>query len=338
MNNQTANPFGGNAITLPQQANSLIESESQRSVAEVQSAMVIAKKFPRDPVKSMDRILNACQRPSLASTSIYQYSRGGASISGPSIRLAEAMAQQWGNVQYGIRELSQNNGESTVEAFAWDVETNTKQVKVFQVPHVRYTRNGTKKLTDPRDIYETVANNGARRLRACILGIIPSDVVEAAVNQCYQTMQANVDCSPGRVKKLVERFEEYGITREAIEKRIQCRIDAIKPAQMISLISIGESLRDGMGSPSDFFDIKQETKTAAGITDAVTKALEAGPVETKPSEFENLMNNVKACKTLEDIERMKGVIADKASDFAQPDLHLLSDTLDMVAEEIGAEG
>ncbi|MDT1904179.1 hypothetical protein FPK34_26285, partial [Acinetobacter baumannii] len=78
--------------------------------------------------------------------------------------------------------LSSENGESTVEAFAWDVETNTRQTKVFQVPHIRYTRNGSKKLTDPRDIYELVANNGARRLRACILGVIPGDVIDDAVN------------------------------------------------------------------------------------------------------------------------------------------------------------
>ena len=70
--------------------------------------------------------------------------RGGQSVEGPSIRLAETLAQEWGNIQYGIRELSQSNGESTVEAFAWDIQTNTRQVKVFQVPHVRYSKKGNK--------------------------------------------------------------------------------------------------------------------------------------------------------------------------------------------------
>ena len=126
MSNQVASPFSGNQITRPQQANAMIESESQRSIAEVQAAMAIAKRFPRDEVAAMDRIINSCQRATLAKTAMYQYPRGGQQVSGPSIRLAEAMAQHWGNIQYGIRELSQNNGESTVEAFAWDIETNTK--------------------------------------------------------------------------------------------------------------------------------------------------------------------------------------------------------------------
>lgn len=55
-------------------------------------------------------------------------------------------------------------------------------------------------------------------------------------------------------------------------------------------------------------------------------------------EYANLMNNIKSCQSLDDVERMRGVIEDKSGDFAQPDLHLLSDTLDMIAEEIGAEG
>jgi hypothetical protein len=77
----------------------------------------------------MDRILNACTRPTLAEAGALHLRRGGTEITGPSIRLAEALAQNWGNIQFGIRELEQRNGESTVEAFAWDIETNTRQTK-----------------------------------------------------------------------------------------------------------------------------------------------------------------------------------------------------------------
>ena len=66
--------------------------------------------------------MNACQRSGLAQSAVYSYARGGTSVTGPSIRLAEMLAQNWGNIQYGIRELSSENGESTVEAFAWDVK------------------------------------------------------------------------------------------------------------------------------------------------------------------------------------------------------------------------
>lgn len=248
---QNQNPF---AVSAPQtQAMSTVQSDSQRAIAEVQAALVIAKQFPRDPIVAYDRIMNACQRSGLAQSAVYSYARGGTSVTGPSIRLAEMLAQNWGNIQYGIRELSSENGESTVEAFAWDVETNTRQTKVFQVPHIRYTRNGSKKLTDPRDIYELVANNGARRLRACILGVIPGDVIDDAVNQCERTIHANADTSPQAVQKLVEAFEQFGVTKKDIEDYIQRRLEAITAANIVSLRKIFTSLRDGMSTAKDWF-------------------------------------------------------------------------------------
>ena len=255
------NPF---AVSAPQtQAMSTAQSDSQRAIAEVQAALVIAKQFPRNLIEAYDRVMNACQRPGLAQSAVYSYARGGTSVTGPSIRLAEMLAQNWGNIQYGIRELSSENGESTVEAFAWDVETNTRQTKVFQVPHIRYTRQGTKKLTDPRDIYELVANNGARRLRACILGVIPGDVVDAAVDQCEKTIHASADTSPEGVQKLIKAFEQFGVSKDDIEGFIQRRVDAITPANVVSLRKIFTSLRDGMSSAKDWFKGAKTVEVAA---------------------------------------------------------------------------
>lgn len=256
-------PFGS-ALTTRQSQAATGDVEQSRAIAEAQGAMVIAKRFPRDSVAAMDRIMNACQRQTLAEGALYTYARGGSDITGPSIRLAEALAQNWGNLQFGIRELEQRSGESTVEAFAWDVETNTRQVKVFQVKHERHTKKGINKLSDPRDIYELVANQGARRLRACILGVIPGDVTEAAVKQCETTMKTKAEVTPERIKGMVEKFAEFGVTNEQIEKRIQRRMDAMTPAQMVALSKIYTSMKDGMSTAKDWFDgVKEEAPKIA---------------------------------------------------------------------------
>jgi hypothetical protein len=154
---------------------------TSREIASVQGAVFMAKKFPRNEDLAIKRILKSCERVGLASQAIYQYAKGGSKIEGPSIRLAETLAQSWGNMDSGIRELEQNNGSSLVESYAWDLETNTRNSKIFTVSHVRHTRERDYTVTDPREIYELVANNGARRLRACILGVIPGDIVDLAV-------------------------------------------------------------------------------------------------------------------------------------------------------------
>ena len=228
-----------------------------RQAQEVQAAMVIAKRFPRDEVESYNRIMRSCQRTSLAESSMYEYPRGGQKVTGPSIRLAEAMAQNWGNLDYGIMELEQKNGESQVMAYAWDLETNTRQCKIFTVPHIRSTKKGNIPLTDPRDIYEMVANQGARRVRACILGVIPGDVVEAAVDQCKKTIvSGNKEPLIDRVRKMTKAFEdEFSVTLPKIEKYLGCKSDAFSENDFVRLKSVFRSLRDGMSKREDYFDI-----------------------------------------------------------------------------------
>lgn len=249
-------------------ASAVARSDEARAMREIEAAMAIAKRFPRDPLAAMDRILQACTRPTLAEQALYAYPRGNELVTGPSIRLAEAIAQCWGNIQFGIRELSQANGVSTVEAFAWDVETNVRQVKVFQVPHVRHTKKGSYRLEDPRDIYEMVANQGARRLRACILGVIPGDVVDAAVRQCEVTMRNNAGAPKEQIEKLVKAFAEFGVTPEQIARRLGHHLDSVIAAEVIQLRKIYQAIKDGMAKPADFFDMQQSAAGADEQTES----------------------------------------------------------------------
>lgn len=254
MNEMVAN--GG--FSSPTVRNTQTEMMVSRQAQEVQAAMVIAKKFPRDEVESYNRILRACQRKRLAENAMYEYPKGGTKVTGPSIRLAEAMAQNWGNIDFGIIELEQKNGESQVMAYAWDLETNTRQSKVFSVPHVRGTKKGNVPLTDPRDIYEMVANQGARRLRACILGVIPGDVVDAAVDQCNKTL-LNGETKPiiDLVREMATIFKtEFGVPLDAIEKYIGCKSEAFSMNDLVRLKKVYRSLKDGMAKREDFFELK----------------------------------------------------------------------------------
>jgi len=200
-----------------------------RQVTEVQGMVCMAKQYPRDQYDAFNRIMKCCERTALAENAIYQYPRGGTKVTGPSIRLAEALAQNWGNIDFGIMELEQKNGESSVMAYAWDLETNTRQTKLFQVPHIRYSRaKGNEKLTDPRDIYEIVANNGARRLRACILGVIPGDVIDAAVDKCQETLKNGYkEPLEDRIKNMIAKFDkEFSVKKEMLEKMMGYNIAA----------------------------------------------------------------------------------------------------------------
>jgi hypothetical protein len=134
---------------------------------------------------------------------------------------------------------------------------------VFQVPHIRYSKKGgNTKLTDPRDIYETVSNNGARRVRACLLGVIPGDVIDAAIKQCEVTLHAKADVTPERIKGLVDKFAAMKVTKAQIEKRIQRRVESITAGQIVSLGKIYNSMKDGMSTAADWFETEGQAQTA----------------------------------------------------------------------------
>lgn len=289
------NPFAPQGGAMQPSGNALALSDQGRAIAEVQAAMIIARQSPRNQIAVMDKIINACTRPSLADAAVYQYSRGGSDISGPSIRLAEAIAQQWGNIQFGFNELSRGLDHdgvtySEIGAYAWDLESNTRRPLQFRVRHWRDTKKGGYALKDERDIYEMIANQAQRRVRACILAVIPGDVTEAAVKQCEITLKATADTSTDGIKKLLDAFDVFGVTKDQIEKRIQRKIVSIQPAQVVNLKKVYASLRDGMSSPDEWFemvetkttdDLKGNRKTPDSDVEDVKETKETKPQETK---------------------------------------------------------
>lgn len=226
-----------------------------RQAQEVHAAIVVAKRFPRDENESYKRIMRACARVGLAEKAEYTFPRGDQKVMGPSIRLAEAIAQNWGNIDYGVIEIDNSGGKSEMLAYAWDLETNTRVTKMFSVKHQRDTRSGSKALTDGRDIYEATANFGARRVRACILGVIPGDVVEGAVKECRKTIKGeNKTPIEDRIKVMLNTFEkEFRVTTADVEKYLGYSAKSFSEADLIKMRGVYQSISDGMSTPESYF-------------------------------------------------------------------------------------
>ncbi|EAF6702643.1 hypothetical protein AUQ64_13400 [Listeria monocytogenes] len=272
-----------------QQGNGVMaHATASREMEEVKGQIFMAQNFPRNQYQAEIRILEACKRLRLAETAIYQYPRGGQKVIGPSIRLAEVLAQNWGNISFGVKELERNDHESTAMAYAWDAETNTRTEKIFTVPHKRTTKKGTQMVTDERDIYELVANMGSRRLRACLLSVIPGDIVEAAMQQCNETLR-----NGGGEKPLKDRVgamltylkEQFGVTQSQVEKRFGYKTDSFTEYDLVQTKNIINSIKDGMSKIEDWFDKDLPTKTDSSKSE-LAKELEPEKEEVKTDDKE----------------------------------------------------
>ena len=241
--------------------------EASRAIAEAQGKLVIAKRFPRDEVQAYNRVAQACQRKGIAEKAFYSYNRGGGTVSGPTIRFAEELARCWGNIDYGIKELSQDEGKSEMQAYAWDLETNAQSVQNFTNPHIREKNGKAVKLTSQRDIYEINANMGARRLRSRILAILPTDLVDMAINECKKTLAGNND-EPliDRVKKMVVAFDKIGVKQDQLEKRLGRKIDTMTVDDFTDYIGIYNAIKQGESKIAEWFEAE---KVASDLTDAL---------------------------------------------------------------------
>jgi len=259
-----------------------IEASKSREMAEVQSQIFLAKQFPRNEYQAEMKIAEACKRLSLAETALYQFPKGNQKVIGPSIRLAEMVARYWGNISYGIKEVEQKKGESTMLAYAWDMETNTRVEKTFHVKHELYTKNGIKQLNDPRDIYEHTANLGTRRLRACILGVVPGDVVENATEICKQTMQNGYkEPLKDRLVKATSWLKDnYGITQEMVEETFGYKFESFNEQDFQKLRTISQSLKDDMAKREDFFKLTSTKEPKTSLEKQFKEGATDGAAET----------------------------------------------------------
>ncbi len=262
--------FGGQNMPMYGDINQgTVAIEASRAVAEAQGKLIIAKRFPRDEIQSYARVMQACQRKGVAEKAFYTYRRGGSSVSGPTIRFAEELARCWGNIDYGIKELSQNDGSSEMQAYAWDLETNAMSLQNFTNPHIREVNGSAKKLTSQRDIYEINANMGARRLRARILAILPTDLVDAAIAECKKTLAGDNEVPLiDRIKKMVSQFERFGVSQEQIERRLKRKINTMTSEDFAEYIGIYNAIKNDESKPSDWFDVAPEATELTKTIDA----------------------------------------------------------------------
>lgn len=287
---------------LERQQTSAAMVDENKELAAIKGKMFLAKQFPRDPKQAISNILAACQQVKLASMATYSYPKGDQEVKAPSIRLAEVVAQNWGNFLCGVKEIERYSDKALVSAYAWDLESNFQDERIFEVPFKRTTKKGTYALTDERDIYETIANMGARRKRAAIMTVIPQFIFDMAMQQCDETLEQEMKKDGESIEDkraaMLNAFREYGdwITEETIAGLFGKNFDAIGPKDMVRLQHLFCSIRDGF-------------VTAEKVFGKTTPEQEAQPSAEEQDAFAAVVQKVKGRKNNADTENAGTVAA-----------------------------
>lgn len=226
--------------------------------SEIQGAMVLAQKFPRNEKAVHQACIEACMRPTLAAKAHYEFPRGGAKVKGPTVVLARALAQKYRNLRWGLDILRDDEEQMSIRGWAWDIETNTKVSNDDSFKKLIYRKKGGWVKPDERDLRELTFRRGAILIRNCLLQIMPGDLIEDCSNQCYTTIRDNIKDPKAEEKKLVRAFAAYKVTVDMINGYLGHT--KWTKDDLVELINIGNSLRDGISKVDEYFDLGEVKK------------------------------------------------------------------------------
>lgn len=263
--------------------------EQSRAVASVQAQVLVAWQRPRDVKLARARMLEACSHVELADDAFYSYPRGGETVVGMTVIAAVELATCWGNIDYGLTEMRRDDkyGQSEMLAFAWDLETNVRHAHTFIVQHVRSTKGGPYKLTEPRDIYELNTNDGSRRMRESIFKTLPrwyrTEAEKALRDTLWKAIGAR-SVEEGRERMLYSFRRDFGIQPDQLEHKLRKKVEKWKVPELIELRILGGSIKRGELRLDEAFPSAKVTAEELAEDAAAPPVRPAAPAETPAPE------------------------------------------------------
>ena len=245
--------------------------EQSRAIAQVQAAAVMARQFPRSTQAAISEMRDACGRTELAKRAFFKFPRGGESVTGASVYLARELARIWGNIDYGLNELRRDDmhGQSEMQAYAWDLQTNARSTRTFVIEHARDTKQGRKQLTDLRDISDNNNNFGARAVREMIFATLPQWFTDMAQEVCRETLKNGGGVPlPTRVANALAAYKRARIAPAQLAARVGAEPDAWTHEDVTDLEILFRSLQNREITRDEAFPETESTVTAEELAAA----------------------------------------------------------------------
>lgn len=242
---------------------------------EIQSAITVAKRFPRNEDGAFQKLMKAADRTSFAEDAGYSFPRGGQTVEGPSVNLAREAARVWGNIRYGLEVIRDDEESRQIRGWAWDLESNVKVTAEDEFRKLIYRKKGGWIRPDERDLRELTNRRGAILIRGCVLQILPKDLIEDAMERCKATLRKRAAQDPESArKKIILAFSEIRVTPEMLEQKLGHPLAQCSPAEIADLRTIYKSIADGNSTWAEYVEPQkpEAEKAAIDINDLAPSA------------------------------------------------------------------
>lgn len=226
--------------------------------AELDQAVVTARQYPRSIDRAMRNIITlATLSEKTATDCVYALPRAGKAIRGPSVRLAEIIAQQWGNCHVGSRIVGVDLADKVIiaEGVFHDLETGMKRIS--QVRRRITDRNG--KLFNEDMVNVTGNAAAAIAMREAVLKGVPRGIWEEAYDRCEQVIRGDVKTLNERRESAIKAFAAFGVTPEQIFDYLEIEGEKdITLDHLATLTATRSAIKSGESQVEDFFDMTKK--------------------------------------------------------------------------------
>lgn len=194
----------------------ILQGEASLSLitkAEIDIQISTAKAFPRSLTKFMRSAMSmATISEGVAESCAYALPRGGKTLEGPSVRLAEIAVSAFGNIRAGSRVIYKDNKIIRAQGICHDLESNT--CVTIETERRITDRNG-KTFNDDMIV---VTGNAACAIafRNAVFKVIPAALISDVYDKVKEVAKGSAETLPARRAKRLQYFYDLKITKEQV--------------------------------------------------------------------------------------------------------------------------
>lgn len=242
---------------------SVVEAQSR---AEIDIQITTAKHYPRNIQKVFSSALQTVESSrDIAEACFYTLPRSGRKIVGPSVRLAEIMATNWGNLRVKTTIIDEGQDSVICQATCIDLETNVG----VSVEVRRRIRDAKGERFNDDMITVTTNAASAIAFRNAVFKVIPAVFVQPIFERARQLAVGKETELDTRRAKCVKYFESLGVPAPTLLKHLgKLKVNDIKLEDIEYLLGIQNALKEQETTVEDVFELTRDGKPMAPSTTA----------------------------------------------------------------------
>lgn len=271
----------------------LISDNGVIARAELDVQISTAKAYPRNPQKAMNYAVDlATMDEETAQSCFYclpRKEKDGTKkeIKGGSIRLAEIVANAWGNIHAATRIVENDGRHITAEGVAWDLENNVKITMQNKVSIRFGEKDGKGGYTANADM-QTVLSNAAsaKALRNAIFKVVPKALVDRVRDKAIQFAIGDQKTVNARVAEIFDKLIKMGIDKQKIlDYYGRKTMSEITTDDFKSLIGVGTAIKEGHIKIDEVFEMEKEPSSTLSAAEKITNLIHSKKMNQETGEL-----------------------------------------------------